>query len=44
MRIPEYDLEILKQRYPEARDDAPMEERSTFFKNLYRKHPEYRIG
>ena len=44
MRIPEYDLEILKQRYPEARDDAPMEDRNAFFKKLYRKHPEYRIG
>jgi len=44
MQIPEFDLLELKKRYPEARNDAPKEDRIKFYKRLYLKHPEYRIG
>jgi hypothetical protein len=44
MQIPEYDLIMLKQKYPEARNEAPKEDRINFYKKLYMRHPEYRIG
>ena len=44
MQIPEFDLIQLKKLHPEARNDAPKEDRAKFYKKLYREHPEYRIG
>ena len=44
MRIPEIDLQELKKKYPEARADAPKEERMKFYIKLYKDHPEYRVG
>ena len=44
LRLPEHDLVEIKKRYPEARADAPKEDRQRFYRKLYRNNPEYRTG
>ena len=44
LRIPEYDLIWIKKNYPEARSEAPREDRRKFYTKLAKRNPEYRIG